>query len=321
VEEHIVRARALCEALGPAAPLFHVMMITWALRFIRGRNALAEQLSGEILALAADRDPSYRTEAHWSAACTAWWAGRFADALVHAETGAATWEPGPSAEHARFTQQNSGPLLTAYAGLALWALGRQPEADAKFAAAVAMAETLNHPYTLAVTLWKPGFAAQLAGDGRAALGWAEKVLEVSEAQSFAFWVALGRSLKGAALGLLGRPAEAIPLLEDGLRRIEATGCEMVHQNNLGCLADNLWAVGRRAEAWAALTRALELTARDRERYAEADLLRRKGEFLLAEGKRAEARAALEGAAAAARAQGAAVFEKRAAEALARHAGT
>src|SRR5262249_8790162 len=33
VEEHIQRARVLCERIGPASPLFHVMMIIWALRF------------------------------------------------------------------------------------------------------------------------------------------------------------------------------------------------------------------------------------------------------------------------------------------------
>ncbi len=319
VEEQIQRARVLCEPLGPESPLFHVMMITWALRFIQGRNAQARVLSDEILALAESRDDdSYRAEARWSACCTALWAGRFTDALEHGECGLACYRIEPSIEHSRLTQQNSGPLLTAYTGLALWALGRLDQAHRRMAEAVALAETLNHPYTLAVTLWKPAFMSQLAGDGPETMRWAEKVLAISEEQSFEFWIALGLSAKGAALVLMGQHAEAVPLLMEATRRIEATGCEMVHQNVLGFLAEALWRSGRRPEAWQALQRAIALTKRDEERYVESELHRRKALFLAEEAPDDLDPVVenLEIALAVARRQHAKFFELRAATALA-----
>jgi tetratricopeptide (TPR) repeat protein len=319
VEAEIVRARALCERLGPAFPLFDVALVYWALRFIRGKNALARALADDLLALADARDDGCRTEAHWACGCTAWWAGDFAGALAHLELAADLYRPAAAAEHAAYTQQNSGPLLTSYTGLALWALGRPDAARRKASEAVAFADRLRHPFTRAVTAWQTGLMLQLGGDAAGALAEAERALTVAREQSFAFWIGLATSLKGAALAQMGQAADAVPLLTDGLSRVEATGCEMVHQHFLGCLADALWATGQRAEAWAALDRAFELTLRDCERYVEAELLRRKAAFLLDESPANAPAAAecLEAALTVAREQGARFFELRAAVALGR----
>ncbi|MBP3956077.1 protein kinase [Gemmata sp. G18] len=319
VETEIIRARGLCERLGPAFPLFDVMMVSWALRFIRGRNAVAQEICDELLSLADVRDDGCRTEAHWALGCTAWWAGDFTGALEHLTLSAELYRPEAAAEHAKFTQQNSGPLTTSYAGLALWMLGRPDSARQKANEALALAAQLRHPFTQTVTIWQTGLMFQLGGDPVAALAEAEKSLAIAREQSFAFWIALPTSLKGAALAQLGRPAEAIPLLQAGLRAVEATGCEMVHQHFLGCLADAHWAAGQRDEAWDALNRAFALTVRDRERYVESELYRRKAAFLLDESAAdtAPATECLETALRIARDQQAKFFELRAAVALGR----
>lgn len=314
VETEVGRARHLCERLGPAFPLFDVMMVFWALRFIRGRNAIAQGVCDELLALADARDDGCRTEAHWARGCTAWWAGDFAGAVSHLELAATLYRPTAAAEHAAFTQQNSGPLLISYTGLGLWALGRPETARRRAAEANLMAQELRHPFTCAVTAWQTGLMLQLGGDGAGALAEADRALGIAREQSFAFWIALATSLRGAALAQLGRPGEAVVLLEEGLRGVEATGCEMVHQHFLGCLADALWTIGRRDEARAALDRALALTARDRERYVEAELLRRRAAFTRADAPE-QATADLEAALGVARTQGAKFFELRAALAL------
>jgi class 3 adenylate cyclase/tetratricopeptide (TPR) repeat protein len=319
VEAAVVRARDLCERLGPAFPLFDVMMVYWAQRFILGKNAMSQEICDELLALADARDDGCRTEAHWAWGCTTWWAGNFATSLEHLELAAELYQHAAAAEHSRFTQQNSGALVVAYTGLALWVLGRSDAARRKADEAIAFAERLRHPFTTAATIWQTGFMYQLAGDPNRALPVAEKGIAVAREQSFAFWLALPTSLKGAALSQLGRHEEAIPLLREGLSGVEETGCQMVHQHFLGCLADALWAVGRRDEAWEALNRALELTERDRERYVESELYRRRAAFLLDESQTNIETAAvcLENAIKVARSQGAKFFELRAAIALAR----
>ena len=320
VETHITRTRELCERLGPSAPLFDVMMITWALRLIRGQNRLSQQLADELVALAEARnDDGYRTESRWAWGCAAWWAGDFAKARDHLERGFGTYSEPVATEHAKFTQQNSGPLLLAYTGLALWTLGLSEQAAKKAEEAVAFAKRLNHPFTRAVVTWNSGLIFLLGGDTATAIRHADETLELATEQSFAFWLALPRSMKGAALSILGRHAEAVPLLQEGLRRVEGTGCEMVHQHFLGCLADALWHTGDRTGAWSALNRAFELTERDAERYIESELYRRKAAFLLAEsaGNTDAAVACLEKALEIARAQSAKFFELRSAVSLGR----
>ena len=320
VETHIGRSRELCERLGPGSPLFDVVMIMWALRLIRGRSREAGVVADELVALAEGlNDDGCRTEAHWTWGCTAWWAGDFAKARDHLERATATYREPAAAEHAMFTQQNSGPLSLAYTGLALWTLGLPEQAARKGEEAIAFAKRLNHPFTRAVVTWNSGLIFQLGGDTATAMRLADEVLELATEQSFAFWLALPRSLKGAALSALGRHAEAVALLREGLARVEGTGCEMVHQHFLGCLADALWHTGDRAGAWAALTRAFELTERDGERYVEAELYRRRAAFLLAESADNVEGAAgcLEKALEVARGQRAKFFELRAAVALAR----
>ena len=317
VEEHNRRARALCEGLGGEAPLFHVMMVIWAVRFIQGRIAEAGVISRELIDLAGAGDDGIKAEAHWSAACNAWWAGDFADSAGHAERAIDFYQVGPSVEHAAFTSQNSGPLTRAYAALSAWCLGDPDLARLHAGRAIELAEQLRHPFTLVAASWHVGHLYDLAGDGASALVSAERVLALSREQAFAFWIGLGTGLKGAALGLLGRHREAIALLREGLTRIEATGCDKLHLHYQLRLAAASWAEGRRDEAWDALGRSFALNDRDRERCMEAEMHRTRGMFLADQGEPGPAEAALLRAVEVARSRQARFFELRAAADLAR----
>src|SRR5262249_22169046 len=131
-------------------------------------------------------------------------------------------------------------------------------------------------------IWQVALMLQLAGKPTESLALAERVLTIAHEQSFAFWLALPTSSKGAALYQMGRYEEAVALLREGIQRSEATGAGVVHPHFLGCLAEALWAVGRRDEAWGVLNRALSMTERDLERSAQAELYRRRAAFLLDE---------------------------------------
>jgi tetratricopeptide (TPR) repeat protein len=304
--------------MGPAAPLFQVMMIIWAVRFIQGKSALARSITAELLALAeTQNDDSARTEAHWAGGCTTWWAGAFAESLEHCEHGMALHQIETSLAHQAVTQQNSGPLLTAYSGLSLWILGKPAAARQRMAQALAMAEKLAHPFTSAVTLWKAGTLAQLHGDGIEALRYGEKVFAIAQEQSFAFWIALGLGLKGGALLLQGRHHEAVRLLQESLARSEATGCEVLHPHYLLNLAEALWRDGQRPLAWDALRRGQQMTRRDQQCSEEAELLRLEALFLVEESHVQAAEACLSSALTVARAQRARFYELRSALALAR----
>ena len=277
VARHNRRARELCEGIGGAAPLFPLMMVIWAVRFIKGEIRPGAEICRELLALAETRDDdSFRTEAHWATGCNAWWAGDFAGALHHTDRALELYERESSIELAKFTGQNSGPLSSSYAGLACWALGDSAQAWRRQADALAQVDQLDHLFTRMATFWQIGHMHDLARDAVGASEWATKILAVSYDQAFAFWIALGTGLKGSSTLALGNPEAAVPLLRQALDLVAATGCELVHQHYLGCLAEACWRTGRLAEARAALDQALDLLDRHVDLCAEAELYRRIG---------------------------------------------
>ena len=279
VAEQIARLNAIRSRLERADHYFPIRMLEWSIAFITGRIEQAQRIANGFVGLAEmDCSDGLRTEAHWAAGCTAWWAGDFPAAWRHLERADLLYRVDAAIEYARFTQQNSGPLLMAYAALSLWMLGYPEMAHEKTEAALALADDLKHPFTLAAALWVQALLTQLAGDSDAALAVTEKMIALSEAQSFAFWKALALGVKGAALAALGRDAEAVPLLRDSLARVEATGCEKFHQHTLHALAGALWRLGERDRAWAELNRAIALNDRDKERLFEAELHRLKARF-------------------------------------------
>jgi len=280
VETRNDRARELCERLGPTSPLFNVMMVIWAIAFIRERMSDAHRLGEELLALAESQDDDgMRTEARWAIGCTDWWAGRFDVALENLDQGLKTYSVEESTQHAIFTQQNSGPLMYVYSGLALLMLGKPALARERFEKGTALAATLDHSFTSAVTTWKPGWGAMFAGDGITAIKAADDCLKIADEQSFAFWMAYGHSLKGMGLTLQGKAKAAIPELEQGIALVLSTGCEKGLQNYRGLLAQALWAADRRDEAQEQLAQAFTCNDKSQSCFYEAELHRIRGDFL------------------------------------------
>lgn len=282
VEVHIQRARELCERLGPSSPLFHVMMIIWALRFIRGQSDPAVSTSREILSLAESRDDSYRAEAYWSRTASEWWTGDFRSALELGEKGVSLYQIEASLPHAQILQQNCGPLMTSYAGWSKWMLGYPEQAWEWLGRAVALAEQLNDKFTLVATQWHYAFMTAIAGRVKENLTLTEKVLTVSEEQSYAFWTALAMGTKGSALRSSGQYTEAATLLQNAISRCDAIGAVILHGFLLGELAESLWRLDRRTEAWETLKRGLSRNDSLGQRAFEAELKRRQGMFLLEE---------------------------------------
>jgi predicted ATPase len=184
--------------------------------------------------------------------------------------------------------------------------------------AAALAKQLNHPFTQAAVIGSSGLMFVFACDAENTIRYADEAIAVATEQSFAFWIALPKSMKGAAMCVLGRYTEAVQLLREGLSGVEATGAEIVHQMFLGWLARALWHTRDRTGAWDTLARAFEMTERDGERYFESELYCLKAEFLLADDPSTpQAVECLQKALTIAHHQGAKFFELRAALALGR----
>ena len=304
------RCIQICRDLGEGAPLFPVLAANWEWLFIRGRFADCYKRCPELIALAeAAQGPGMRAEAHWSHACTSYYAGDFAAARLHAETGSQHHHREASIEFAKITQQNSGPLNLAYLGLSLWQLGYADQAFARLREARELAADLKHIFTQGMTEWKVGQAFEFAGIGDQAIEYGDRCRRISEEQAFAFWVALGIGSQGVGLKHLGRFDEAIEALQTALAQLEATGSFIVFPKYRGHLADALWQAGQHDAAVKQLDQAFADQSGG-EYHMHAELLRFRGDFAFDRGELDQAETSYREALAVAVRQSAKMYELR-----------
>ena len=95
--------------------------------------------------------------------------------------------------------QDSGVVCRSQAAFSLWFLGYPDQASRLNEEAVALAERLNHPYSLAAALDFSAWVDQLRGDSEAAQKHAEKAIAISMKHDFVFWLLTGMILHGWAL--------------------------------------------------------------------------------------------------------------------------
>ncbi|WP_342731599.1 winged helix-turn-helix domain-containing protein [Bradyrhizobium sp. B117] len=107
------------------------------------------------------------------------------------------------------------------------------------------------------------------------------LLELVTREGIAFWTSWTSCLKGQLLVLHGKHDEGIALLRNGLKARTENGWLMRNPEFLGSLAEGLLASGEAAQALAAVEEALSMSRQGRQLWCLADLLRIKGEVLLA----------------------------------------
>lgn len=107
------------------------------------------------------------------------------------------------------------------------------------------------------------------------------LLELVAREGIAFWTSWTSCLKGQLLVLQGGHHAGIALLRSGLKARTENGWLMRNPEFLGSLAEGLLASGEAAQALAAVEEALSMSRQGRQLWCLADLLRIKGEVLLA----------------------------------------
>src|SRR5262249_56450642 len=101
----------------------------------------------------------------------------------------------------------------------------------------------------------------------------------------------GRVIRGWARAADGR-IDGLEEIAVGLRASRATGARLEDPFYLGLWADAHLRVGTPEAGLGAVEEALEIAARERAHYYDAELLRLRGELLLAAGQASDAEAAI-----------------------------
>jgi len=320
VERSYARARALCRTADPSPELFATLWGLFSYYLVRGEERPMRELAAQLGQLArAASDPALHMVGHWAMGVTSLYAGDPAAARAHLEQMAGRHGQGDESAAVLFA---TDPIVACHFWMswALWLLGRPDEAIGRSYEALALAERLGHPFSMAYALFTGTALLQFRREPQAALGWAEATIGLASRHGFSFFQGLGTVFRGWAMAEQGRANEGLALMEEGVAAARATGARIGLPHMLALLAE---ARGRRGDPALGLQlvdEALSLAEATGERHYQAELFRLRGVLLQGAPGRAGAdtpEACLRRAVELARAQGAVSLELRAAVSLCR----
>ena len=243
--------------------------------------------------------------------------GEYAAARTHLEQGIALTDP--TAQRALALRHGVAPGVRclAIAANTLWCLGYPAQAVQRSQEALALAQALAHPYSLAVAQHWAAFLHYRRREAPAVQAQAEALLTLATAQGFPLYVGYGTCWRGWALAMQGQGEAGLAQMRQGLAAVLATGQTLARPLCLVLLAEAAGHVGQVEEGLRLLAEALAAFEASGRGDLLAEAYRLQGELLLRQAvpDAAQAEACFQQALAIARRQQAKSWELRAAMSL------
>jgi predicted ATPase/class 3 adenylate cyclase len=281
VEKIYSRARQLCQQVGDIPQLFPVLFGQWAFYSVRGMYTTARELGEHLLRLAQSvQDPALLLEAHTALGNTLSFLGDLCPAREHLEQRNALYNSQQHRSHAFIYGQDPGVNSLSYEAFTLWLLGYPEQAQKRSQEALALAQELSHPFSLAFALSFTVFLRRFLREVQTTQELAETVFALSAEQGFPLTLVVGLTHRGWALTLQGQEEEGIAQIQQGLATWQATGAELFLPYLLSLLVEVYGQVRRPKEGLAVLDEAQAIVHRTGECFYEAELYRLKGELVL-----------------------------------------
>jgi predicted ATPase len=320
VEQTYARARALCAQIGETPQLFPTLRGLCRFYHNRGVLLMARELGEQLYRLAQHAvAPTPCLEANEALGDTLFFLGEYAPAWTHLDQGIALTDL--VAQQALTLRHDVAPGVRclAVAALTRWCLGYPTQAVRRSQEALAMAQELTHPQSLA---FAQHFAAYLHHRRRevpAVQAQADTLLTLATVQGFPLYLGFATCWRGWALALQSQGTAGIEQMQQGLAALLAIGQALSRPFYLVLLAEAAGHVGQIEQGLGLLTEALtafEVSGRG-DLLAEAHRLQ--GALLLHQASPdvAQAEACFQQALTIARCQQAKSWELRAAMSLSR----
>ncbi|HZT25713.1 MAG TPA: adenylate/guanylate cyclase domain-containing protein [Pseudolabrys sp.] len=277
--EAFSRARTLCLRLGSVPEYFQALFGLWGHSWMSGKNDDALRMADEFMSRArALSETVPLMVAHRVMGSTLLTIGDFQSSADHFEN------------TIRLSSKGKGPLYSLYmvepqaASLLLlswdlWFLGYPDRSLARVSEALALAQELDHPYTIAFAHYMASVVHLLRGDSARALEAAEKSLDISREQRFSLYAILSRISRGRAIGELGRLEEGCTEMTRGIAEARRHGVGFMLPMMESWLADLHAKAGENEYVLSILDEAVANVATGKS--WESELHRQRAQFLLA----------------------------------------
>jgi class 3 adenylate cyclase/tetratricopeptide (TPR) repeat protein len=311
-EAAYAEAAGIGDRLGDGRASFQAKWGLWINANLRRKTALARDRANELVSLGQQsNDRELLLEAYHCQFSTAHFRGDVRGVIEGSRHAISLYDV---TQHRHLAHAFGGhdPCVCAHAqcGNAWQLSGEEQQARQHFTQAIALAETLDHPNSLAHGLHSIAMGHQLGGDREAAYKAAHRAAGLADKFNLPPWRASSLILVGWATATGAAETDAVRLIDAQIANATAVG--PLPQYYLGLAAEVLLAAGRPADALGHLDRAIAGIDEAGVGIYLPEIYRLRGACLLALDRRneAEARSAFATAADIARRQGAVIFERR-----------
>jgi class 3 adenylate cyclase/predicted ATPase len=288
-EEAYARAVALCAELPDSPRHFAAHWGQW--RTSKSYTTKRER-ADQLLPLAEKLgDPGLRLQAHHCQWASLFNLGFHRQCCEHVERGMRLYDAGDFRSHAS-VYGGHDPAVCAHgeAALSLWLLGHPERALVHIEQSLATSDKLSHSGSKAHAMDIALMLGRFRQDATEVYARANEMITFSEYEEFAAHKAKGEIFQGWALIRLGKAEQGLMDLRDGIDALRAIGTNEDLPVFLEMLAEGYGMTGQAVEGLRELDTAFEEADKAALRYWVAELLRRKGELLLAVRRDHEARA-------------------------------
>ncbi len=149
-------------------------------------------------------------------ASTAYFLGRFKQSLTHTSAGIEAYATERHAFHVTQYGLDPGVFFHCRAAQALWSLGYPEQALRRVEEALAVAERLQHPYSLVFAINNHAWISMLRSEAQPVGEHAARAVKLAEEHSFPFLFAWGQVMQGWALTAQGDATPGLELMLTGL---------------------------------------------------------------------------------------------------------
>lgn len=284
VEQAYARAKELCRDISDIATVFPVLCGLWEYYLVRADLETALPLAEELHQLSQrSENPALILEARRAMGCTQFWRGQLKDAWLYLQPETLTdllkQQTGPGKQMAYY--QDSRVALLSNSGSVLWLTGHTQLAMQHARQALDLAKQLAHPFSQVYALNFLCTLSQLNGDRETTAEYAELQIILSNTHGFAFWGSMGLMFQAWANAERETSDTTLSQFHQALASYEKIGSRIARPYFLAILAELYRAAGNIESASDTIDLALEDVAANGEAFFKSELLRIKGELLLA----------------------------------------
>ena len=281
VERVYSRAETLARRTADETALMKVRLGLEGYHFMRADFDKAHAIAAEAaLAAAPSADPMQRLQSAWAVSNIRFHQGHVHEAVALMDECLLEYDRIP---HRPSAVQDPGVMCLCYSAWGKWELGYPDEALRRARQVVALAEKLDHRFSMGEA-W--GFCTTVhyfRGEYDEALRCAERAIEICKDGGFAVWLAHAEVMHGRLVAELRDPEAGNAQMWRAYRSWAATGAVVTRAFYLAMQAEGLALAHRPDDGLALLEVAYELVSKVKEGYYEPEIHRLMGELSLQSG--------------------------------------